>query len=154
MGHGPPEQSEMPKPPGGQRDGDGKGDAIAKTEKRAETRGCNDAADGGADRSPSERRHHQRQWRQVKQQQRDQRARNDRGKHQGRRRAGRYGNKNDRDHQLSRSFRAVRGFLRTPTIGNRTTREPYEDFRSAARMPPTEDFTGSRKAADRGNASA
>jgi hypothetical protein len=26
--------------------------------------------------------------------------------------------------------------LKTPTIGNRTTREPYEDFRSAARMPP------------------
>jgi hypothetical protein len=26
--------------------------------------------------------------------------------------------------------------LAIPTIGNRTTREPYEDFRSAARMPP------------------
>src|SRR5216684_5399060 len=130
----------MPEPPGGQRDRDREGDAIRKAEDRAETRGCTDTADGGAERSPSERRHHQGQRRQVKQQQRDQRARNDRGEHQGRRRAGRYGNENDRDHQLSRSFRAVRGFLRTPTISNRTTREPYEDFRSAACMPPTEDF--------------
>src|ERR1700676_3140774 len=60
--------------------------------------------------TPSERRHHQWQGRQIKQQQRDQRARDDRGEHQRRGRAGRYGNENGRDHQLSRSFRAVRGF--------------------------------------------
>src|SRR6267143_1555368 len=110
----------MSEPPGGQRDSDGKGDAIGKAEDRAETGGRDDTADGGAEWSPSERRHHQREWRQVKQQQRNQRARDDRGEHQGRRGAGGYGNKNDRDHQLSRSFRAVRGSLRTPTIGNRT----------------------------------
>src|SRR5882762_2041768 len=127
----------MPEPPGGQRGRDREGYAIGKAEDCAETRGGDDTADGGADRSPSERRHHQGQRCQVKQQQRDQRARNDRGEHQGRRAAGRYGNENDRDHQLSRSFRAVRGFLKTPTIGNRTTRKPYEDFWSAAWRPRT-----------------
>ena len=99
----------MAEPPCGQRDRDGKGDAIGKAENRAETSRRDDAADSGAERSPSERRHHQWQGRQVKQQQRDQGARNDRGEHQGRRRAGHYCNENDHDHQLSRSFRAVRG---------------------------------------------
>ena len=65
---GPPEQREMPEPPGGQRDGDDKGDAIGKAEDRAETDRRGDAADGGAERSPSERRHHQRQRRQIEQQ--------------------------------------------------------------------------------------
>src|ERR1700716_810327 len=100
----------MPEPPGGQRGRDGKGDAIGKAEDRAKTRGRGDAADGGAERSPTERRHHQRQRRQIKQQQRDQRARDDRGEHQRRRAAGGYGNEDDRDHQLSRSFRAVRAW--------------------------------------------
>ena len=111
VGHRPPQQGEMPEPPGRQRDRDDKGDAIGKAEDRAETDRRGNAADGGAERSPSEGRHHQRQRRQVKQQQRDQRARDDRGEHQRRRAAGRHGDENDRDHQLSRSFRAVRGSL-------------------------------------------
>ena len=31
--------------------------------------------------------------------------------------------------------------LRTPTIGDRTTRKPYEDFRSAARTPRIEELS-------------
>ena len=64
----PSEQGEMPEPPGRQRDHDGKGDAIGQAEDRAEAAGRRDAADGGAERAPSERRHHQRQRRQIEQQ--------------------------------------------------------------------------------------
>src|SRR6266566_3769393 len=117
MGDGPPEQREMSEPPGRQRHHDDKGHAIGKAKDRAETAGRSDAADGGAERSPSERCQHQR-----------------------RRGAGGQGNENDRDHQLSRSFRAVRGFSKTPTIGNRTTRKPYEEFRSAVSSPQIDFF--------------
>ena len=115
-----------------------KGDAIGQAEDGAETDRGGNAANRGAERSPSKRRHHQRQRRQIKQQHRNQRARDDRGEHQRRRAAGRKGNEKDRDHQLSRSFRAVRGSHRTPTIGNRTTRKPYEDVRSPPRANAAE----------------
>jgi hypothetical protein len=110
-GQRPPQQGEVPEPPGRQRDHDDKGDAIGDAEDRTEADRCADAADGGAQRPPSDRGHHQRQRRQIKQQQRDQRAGDDRGEHQRRRAAGRQGYDNDHDHQLSRSFRAVRGSL-------------------------------------------
>jgi len=127
VGDRPSEQSEMAEPPGGQRDGDDKGDAVGQAEHQPEARGCRDAADRCRERSPSKRCHHQRQRGQIEQQQRDQRARDDRGEHQRRRSAGRNPNECNHDHQLSRPLERLEVVL-TPTIGDRTTRKPYEDF--------------------------
>ena len=69
VGEWPPEQRKMSEPPGGQRGGNNEGDAIGKAEDRAENRRRGDTADGGAERTPSERRHHERQRRQIEQQQ-------------------------------------------------------------------------------------
>ena len=86
-----------------------------------------DAADGGAERSPAEGCDHQRQGRQIEQQHGDQLTRDDRGEHQRRRAAGRNGYENNHDHQLSRSFRAVRDSLENPNHRQPDDRKPYED---------------------------
>ena len=111
IGHRPSQQREMAEPPGRQRHGDRERDAIAHTEKDAEPRSGRDAADRCGQRPPSERRHHERQRCHNGEQQRDRHARHRRGEHQRRRTAGCKGNEDNRDHQLSRSFRAVRGRL-------------------------------------------
>ena len=69
IGQRPSQQREMAEPPGRQRNGDDKGDAVGQAEDRAEAGSGDDAADRRRDRSPSEGRHHQRQRRQIEQQQ-------------------------------------------------------------------------------------
>ena len=85
IGDRPAQQREMAEPPGRQRDRDDKGDAVGQAEHRAEAEAAAMPPIVAAERSPSDRRHHQRQRRQIEQQQRDQRARDDRGEHQRRR---------------------------------------------------------------------
>jgi len=65
---GRPRRARWPSHQAGQRDRDGKGDAIGQAEDRTQSRGCGNAADRGGKRPPSERRHYQRQRRQIKQQ--------------------------------------------------------------------------------------
>jgi len=60
-------QGEVTEPPGRQRDCENEGDAIVQTESQTQNRGSGCAANGRAERAPSQRRDHQRQRREIEQ---------------------------------------------------------------------------------------
>ena len=57
---GPPQQSELTQPPGGQRHHEDEGDAVGKAEERGGAGGRGDAPGGGAERAPGQAGHHPR----------------------------------------------------------------------------------------------